>query len=129
MHLKICLMTLSCRSTWTLSNGNCFSRASFSMAYSCLMILTASHALPSVLLIFTMSINLRRTCAQQPTPAMEQVCNDHEPVIVTRKNARSVVIMSLEDYNAIQETAYLLRSPANAENLRTSIKQYEQGKY
>ncbi len=60
---------------------------------------------------------------------MEQVCDDHEPMIVTRKNARSVVIMSLEDYNAIEETAYLLRSPANAKNLRDSIKQYERGKY
>lgn len=60
---------------------------------------------------------------------MEKVCDDHEPIIITRKNARSVVIMSLEDYNAIQETAYLLRSPVNAEKLRESVKQYEQGKY
>lgn len=60
---------------------------------------------------------------------MEQVCDDHEPTIITRKNARSVVMMSLEDYNAIQETAYLLRSPANAARLRASIQQYERGKY
>lgn len=60
---------------------------------------------------------------------MERVCDEHEPLIVTRKSSRSIVMMSLEDYNAIQETAYLLRSPANAENLRNSIKQYEQGKY
>lgn len=59
---------------------------------------------------------------------MEQVCDDHDPVIITRKNSRSVVMMSLEDYNAIQETAYLLRSPTNAAHLRASIKQYEQGK-
>lgn len=59
---------------------------------------------------------------------MEKVCDDHIPLIVTRKNARAVVIMSLEDYNAIQETAYLLRSPANAERLRRSIKQAEEGK-
>lgn len=69
------------------------------------------------------------TARKNLVETMERVCNDHEPVIVTRKNARSVVIMSLEDYNAIEETAYLLRSPSNAENLRTSIKQYEQGKY
>lgn len=69
------------------------------------------------------------TARKNLVSTMERVCNDHEPVIVTRKNARSVVIMSLEDYNAIQETAYLLRSPSNAENLRESIKQYEQGKY
>ena len=59
---------------------------------------------------------------------MEMVCDDHNPVIVTRKNARAVVIMSLDDFNAIQETGYLLRSPANAERLRQSIKQYEEGK-
>jgi antitoxin YefM len=60
---------------------------------------------------------------------MERVCDEHEPIIITRKNSRSVVMMSIEDYNSIQETAYLLRSPANAENLRNSIKQYEQGNY
>lgn len=59
---------------------------------------------------------------------MDKVCDDHEPLIITRENAKPVVMMSLEDYNAIEETAYLLRSPANAERLRTSIKQYEQGK-
>lgn len=59
---------------------------------------------------------------------MEKVCDDHSPVIITRKNARAVVMMSLEDYNAIEETAYLLRSPANAERLRQSIKQAEDGK-
>lgn len=58
---------------------------------------------------------------------MERVCNDHEPLIITRKNANPVVMMSLEDYNAIQETAYLLRSPANAARLRESIKQAEAG--
>lgn len=60
---------------------------------------------------------------------MERVCDEHEPVIITRKNSRSVVMMSIEDYNSIQETAYLLRNPVNAENLRKSIKQYEQGKF
>jgi antitoxin YefM len=69
------------------------------------------------------------TARRNLVKTMERVCDEHEPVIVTRKSSRSVVIMSLEDYNSIQETAYLLRSPANAENLRSSIKQYAQGKY
>ncbi len=60
---------------------------------------------------------------------MERVCDNHAPVIITRKRSRSVVIMSLDDYNAIEETAYLLRNPANAANLRQSIKQHEEGKY
>lgn len=68
------------------------------------------------------------TARQKLVETMERVCDDHEAVIITRKNARSVVMMSLEDYNAIEETAYLLRSPANAANLRESIKQYESGK-
>jgi len=36
---------------------------------------------------------------------LEQVCNDHEPVIITRNNKQAVVLMSLEDYQAIEETA------------------------
>ena len=42
---------------------------------------------------------------------MEKVCQDHSPMIITRKKTDSVVIMSLEDYSALEETAYLLRSP------------------
>ncbi|MDM8521846.1 type II toxin-antitoxin system prevent-host-death family antitoxin [Desulfococcaceae bacterium HSG8] len=60
---------------------------------------------------------------------MEKVCDDHNPVIITRKNSESVVIMSLEDYNAIEETMYLLRSPANAARLRASIAEFEAGNY
>ncbi|MHB1221492.1 MAG: type II toxin-antitoxin system Phd/YefM family antitoxin [Gammaproteobacteria bacterium] len=59
---------------------------------------------------------------------MEKVCDDHSPIIITRKNARAVVMISLEDFNAMEETAYLLRSPANAERLRISIQQAEAGK-
>jgi antitoxin YefM len=58
---------------------------------------------------------------------MEKVCNDHAPVIVTRKNARAVVLMSLEDFNAIEETAYLLQSPANAARLSESFEQAKNG--
>ncbi|MCH2039673.1 type II toxin-antitoxin system Phd/YefM family antitoxin [Bacterioplanoides sp.] len=58
---------------------------------------------------------------------MEQVCNDHAPVIITRKSEEPVVMMSLEDYQAMQETTYLLRSPANARNLLESIAELENG--
>jgi antitoxin YefM len=58
---------------------------------------------------------------------MEQVCNDHAPVIITRKNQRSVVMLSLEDYQALEETAYLLRSPKNARRLLESITELASG--
>ncbi|MCK4609146.1 MAG: type II toxin-antitoxin system prevent-host-death family antitoxin [Gammaproteobacteria bacterium] len=66
---------------------------------------------------------------QNLAKTMDRVCDEHDYVIITRKSAKSVVMMSLEDYNSIQETAYLLRSPKNAEKLRASIKQYEDGNY
>jgi len=58
---------------------------------------------------------------------MEKVCDDHDPVIITRRNENSVVMMSLEDYQALEETAYLLRSPKNARRLLESIAQLESG--
>jgi antitoxin YefM len=59
---------------------------------------------------------------------MEKVCRDHDPVIVTRKSSDSVVIMSLEDFEALEETAYLLRSPKNVRRLMESVAQLENGK-
>ncbi len=59
---------------------------------------------------------------------MNRVCDTHEPVIITRRKAQPVVMMSLEDYNSIAETAYLLKSPANAQRLRESIQSAESGK-
>ena len=56
---------------------------------------------------------------------MEKVCEDHDPVIITRRNENSVVMMSLEDFQALEETAYLLRSPKNARRLLESIAQLE----
>nr|WP_299242024.1 type II toxin-antitoxin system prevent-host-death family antitoxin [uncultured Halomonas sp.] len=58
---------------------------------------------------------------------MEQVCEDHAPIIITRSKASSVVMMSLEDYEALQESAYLLRSPKNARRLLESVGQLERG--
>ena len=58
---------------------------------------------------------------------MEKVCDDHTPVIITRKNQRSVVLLSLEDYQALEETAYLLRSPKNARRLLESVAELEAG--
>ena len=64
---------------------------------------------------------------QNLAKTMEKVCQDHSPVIITRKKNDSVVIMSLEDYKALEETAYLLRSPKNMRRLIESISQLENG--
>lgn len=58
---------------------------------------------------------------------MESICDDHEAVIITRKNERSVVMLSLEDYEALEETAYLLRSPKNMKRLIESITELDSG--
>jgi antitoxin YefM len=59
---------------------------------------------------------------------MDRVCDDHKPVIITRSNQRAVVMMSLEDYEAMEETSYLLRSPRNARRLLESIAELQIGK-
>ncbi len=56
-----------------------------------------------------------------------RVCDDHDPVIITKKSDKSVVMISLEDYESMEETAYLLRSPKNAQRLLESIRELESG--
>lgn len=58
---------------------------------------------------------------------MERVCDDHEPVVITRRNNQSVVMISLADYEALEETAYLLRSPRNARRLFESMAELDGG--
>lgn len=58
---------------------------------------------------------------------MNRVCEDHEPLIITRNGEQSVVMLSLDDYKALEETAYLLRTPANARRLLASIAQLNAG--
>lgn len=59
---------------------------------------------------------------------MDRVCDNHEALIVTRNGEQSVVMLSLEDYKALEESAYLLRSPANAKRLFSAIQQLDAGK-
>ncbi len=63
------------------------------------------------------------------TSVMNQVCDDHAPIIITRQSERPVVMMSLEDYSAMKETMYLLKSPANAQRLYKALEQLKEGKY
>lgn len=59
---------------------------------------------------------------------MDKVCDDHTPVVITRKRDQAVVMLSLEDYESLEETAYLVRSPANAKRLLEAIHALESGK-
>ena len=59
---------------------------------------------------------------------MDRVCRDRAPVIITRNRDQAVVMMSLDDYEELQETAHLLRSPRNAQRLFAGIQELESGK-
>ncbi len=59
---------------------------------------------------------------------MDRVCDNHEALIITRNGEQSVVMLSLEDYKALEETAYLLRTPANAKRLLSATAQLGAGK-
>ena len=59
---------------------------------------------------------------------MDRVCEDHEALIITRNGEQAVVMLSLEDYKALEETAYLLRTPTNANRLLAAAAQLNAGK-
>lgn len=59
---------------------------------------------------------------------MDNVCKDHAPAVITRVSGDHVVMLSLADYNSIEETMYLLSSSNNASRLRESIAQLQSGK-
>ena len=65
---------------------------------------------------------------QNLAQTMNAVCENHSPVISTRQKSEPVVVMmSLADFNSIQETAYLLGNLANAGHLREALAQVERG--
>ena len=59
---------------------------------------------------------------------LDQVVNDADYTVITRRDAEDAVVMSLEQFNSLMETVHLLKSPANATHLTKSIKQYQSGK-
>ncbi len=59
---------------------------------------------------------------------MDEGCDNRDPLIVTRQNARSVVMVSEEEYDSMVETLHLLRSPANAAHLQRGLKEAASGK-
>ena len=59
---------------------------------------------------------------------MDKVCSEHSPVIIIRNRDQAVVMLSLEDFESLEETAYLLRSPANAQRLLAAVQALEAGR-
>ena len=59
---------------------------------------------------------------------LDQVVQDSDYTVITRRDAGDAVVMSLDTFNIFMETFHLLRSPANAAHLSKSIEQYRSGK-
>jgi antitoxin YefM len=59
---------------------------------------------------------------------MDRVCEDSEAVIIRRNRDQAVVMLSLAEYQALEETAYLTRSPKNAARLRAALTSMEKGR-
>lgn len=59
---------------------------------------------------------------------MDKVNEDHKPLLVTRQNAKAVVVMSLDDFNSYEEAAYLMASPKNSERLLQAVSDIANGK-
>lgn len=59
---------------------------------------------------------------------LDKVNDDHKPILITRQNGKPAVVISLEDFQAYEETAYLMASPKNAERLNEAISEIEAGK-
>ncbi len=57
----------------------------------------------------------------------DQVCRDHEPAVITRKSGGNVVVLAEDDFTSLEETAYLLRSPANARRLLAAVERDRAG--
>lgn len=59
---------------------------------------------------------------------LDKVNDDHQPILITRQKGKPAVVISLEDYHAYEETAYLMASPKNAERLNQAIAEVEAGR-
>jgi antitoxin YefM len=68
------------------------------------------------------------TAREKLAATMDKVCENHEPIVITRNSQQAVVMMSLEDYKALEETSYLLRSPKNARRLLDAISDLSTGR-
>ena len=76
-------------------------------------------------LMDTMSYSAFRA---QLATTLDKVNDDHKPVLITRQNGKPAVLISLEDFQAYEATAYLMASPKNAARLNQAIAEVESGK-
>jgi antitoxin YefM len=67
------------------------------------------------------------TAREKLASTMDDVVANHAPVIITRNGSGSVVMLSLEDFESMEETAYLMSSPVNAARLNEAIRALESG--
>jgi len=72
----------------------------------------------------TMSYSL---CRNSLTRTLDKVNEDHKPMLMTRQNGKPAVVISLEDFHAYEETAYLMASPVNARRLNQAMEGVESG--
>ena len=89
------------------------------------MLLTHEHL---YVILYNMDAITYTEARENLAKTIQRVCRDHDPVIITRKREDSVVMMSLEDYESLTETAYLLKSPKNARRLLAAIAELDEGK-
>ncbi len=73
------------------------------------------------------TINYSTFHSQLPS-TLDKVNDNHKPIIITRQNGKSAVVISLEDFQAYEETAYLMAGPKIAEHLNQTILEAESGK-
>lgn len=65
---------------------------------------------------------------QNLSATMRQTAEDRAPILITRQNGEACVLMSLEEYNSLEETAWLMQSPANAKQLMDAVEELKSGK-
>ena len=68
------------------------------------------------------------TARENLAATMHKVCDDHAPIIITRNRDQAVVMISLEDFESLEETAYLLKNPKNSQRIMSAITQLDAGK-
>ena len=66
---------------------------------------------------------------KQLAGVLDKVNDDHKPVMITRQNGKPAIVMSVEDFQSYEETAYLMASPKNAERLNLAIAEVEKGNF